>query len=196
MSSPDPSAQPSEEAKLPDSDDLAEYVVATWITTTNGPKGDRMTFFPAVRAQLVSLVAIAMREVSAQALERAAGEIPWRGRRSRGPYPSPAQRAAERGGTGGACPDTGRQVMSEREAVIASMEPLLKRAEIEGLYLHCSYQDIWYSPEELRAEHANNRMLWGAVNWTLRDPAEHTASLANAVVRARKDLDAWLARIK
>lgn len=77
--SPDPLVhpQPSEEAKLPDSDDLAEYVVATWITTTNGPKGDRMTFFPAVRAQLVSLVAIAMREVSAQALERAAKAICW-----------------------------------------------------------------------------------------------------------------------
>lgn len=85
--------------------------------------------------------------------------------------------------------------MTEREAVIEGMEPMLRKAKLEGLYLHCAYQDIWFSSDELREEQSRGSFCWGAVNWTLRDPAERTASLANAVVRARKDLDAWLARI-
>lgn len=59
-----------------------------------------------------------------------------------------------------------------REAVIESMRPLFERADREGLWFYMNYQGIWISPDELRAAHAGDRFLWGAVNWELRDPEE------------------------
>jgi hypothetical protein len=44
----------------------------------------------------------------------------------------------------------------------------------------------WYSPDQLAAENAKGRFLWGANNWQLRDPEEY-------VEQARKHLDAALA---
>ena len=57
-----------------------------------------------------------------------------------------------------------------RQAILDSLEPLLLKAEREGLWLHCDYQDLWFSPEQLRQEHAKGSFLWGPVNWELLEP--------------------------
>jgi hypothetical protein len=54
---------------------------------------------------------------------------------------------------------------------------LIDKAESECKWLHCSYQDLWFSPAQLRAENAKGSFVWGVVNWTLRDPKEKLARL-------------------
>lgn len=57
-----------------------------------------------------------------------------------------------------------------REEILKSLEPLFEKAERDGLWFFCHYQAMWFSPRELRKEHANGRLAWGPVNWVLRDP--------------------------
>lgn len=70
------------------------------------------------------------------------------------------------------------------------MEPMIQQAEREGKWLHCYYQDMWFSPEQLRGEHKKGCFRCEPVNWTLRDPqeqlaeAQRRADSANAEVRS------------
>lgn len=63
---------------------------------------------------------------------------------------------------------------------------LIDKAEAERKWLWCHYQDLWFSPSQLRAANAEGKFVWGAVNFKLRDPEERIeeanrrASLANA----------------
>tara|TARA_Y100000310_G_scaffold83131_1_gene79812 strand:+ start:4012 stop:4296 length:285 start_codon:yes stop_codon:yes gene_type:complete len=69
-----------------------------------------------------------------------------------------------------------------------SLDPLFRQARAEGLWFFCSYQQLWFSPDELAAEHENGKFLWGPVNWHLRDPAEREQQLRGAVERAGNEL--------
>jgi hypothetical protein len=62
--------------------------------------------------------------------------------------------------------------MKQRQAIVTDLAPLFQEAEATGKWFHCTYQDLWFSPAELRKEHAEGRFFWGAINWTLRDPKE------------------------
>lgn len=68
----------------------------------------------------------------------------------------------------------------------AELEAHIAKAESERKWLWCHYQDIWFSPAQLRAQIKDGKFRWGAVNWKLRDPQERIeeanrrASLANA----------------
>lgn len=55
----------------------------------------------------------------------------------------------------------------------AELEAHIAKAEAEGKWLWCHYQDIWFSPAQLRAHIKNGQFRWGAVNWKLRDPQEY-----------------------
>jgi hypothetical protein len=81
--------------------------------------------------------------------------------------------------------------MSERDAILTGLAPLFERADREGLMFHCSYQDLWFTPAELRKAHAEGRFLWGAVNWTLRSRQEREEQLQRAVYRAEDALRAF-----
>jgi len=52
------------------------------------------------------------------------------------------------------------------------LDKMFARARQERLWFHCSYQDLWFSPDELERAQADGRFRWGAVNWSLRDPKE------------------------
>ena len=67
-----------------------------------------------------------------------------------------------------------------------ALKQLIDQARHEGKWLHCTYQDLWFRPDELAAENANGRFLWGPVNWTLRDPSEHIAKLQRDI-KAKED---------
>lgn len=64
-----------------------------------------------------------------------------------------------------------------------AMQELINKAEREGKWLHCYYQDLWFSPADLRKQQAAGSFRWGPVNWTLRDPAER-------VTQAKKEAEA------
>lgn len=57
-------------------------------------------------------------------------------------------------------------------AIIQGLEPLLQEAERKGLWLVSHYQQIWFSPQQLRTHLANGKYLWGPPNWELRYPSE------------------------
>lgn len=58
-----------------------------------------------------------------------------------------------------------------------TMDDLFARAARERKFFHCAYQNLWFSPSQLRAEQAKGYFRWGAQNWTLRDPQEHIDAL-------------------
>lgn len=49
---------------------------------------------------------------------------------------------------------------------------LIDKAERDGQWLRCSYQDLVFTPQELRDENAKGRFVWGVCNWQLIDPRE------------------------
>lgn len=65
--------------------------------------------------------------------------------------------------------------MAMTDAQRQALVDLIAEAESKGLWLRCHYQDLWFSPKELRAAHADWRFWWGVVNWELRDPQELVA---------------------
>lgn len=77
---------------------------------------------------------------------------------------------------------------TEVERIKEGLAPLFVEARTKGLWFWCRYQDLWFSPDQLEAEHASGKFVWGAVNWQLRDPmerlreAERRAASANAEV--------------
>jgi hypothetical protein len=61
--------------------------------------------------------------------------------------------------------------MAAKDALIALFEQA--RAENKWFYHGGMTGPLWFSPAELEAELAAGHFLWGALNWRLRDPAEH-----------------------
>lgn len=76
-----------------------------------------------------------------------------------------------------------------REAVAAELAELIGNAKAEGKWLWCNYQDLWFSPDELAAQNANGKFLWGAVNWRLRDPAERVREAEERRDAAQREVD-------
>ncbi len=67
------------------------------------------------------------------------------------------------------------------------LEQLIQQARDEGKYLYCSYQNLWFSSDELAQSNKDDKFRWGAVNWELRDPQERIDSLVKSVRRQRKE---------
>ncbi len=67
------------------------------------------------------------------------------------------------------------------DTVRAMLKPLIQQAKDEGKWLWCSYQDLWFSPNDLECRNILGNFLWGPVNWQLRDPTEHVMELEEAV---------------
>lgn len=76
------------------------------------------------------------------------------------------------------------------------MKALFAEAEGTDLWFHCLYQDLWFSPTELRREQKNGRFRWGAVNWKLENPATHLGTLKNKCETAQREYDAFKNRLK
>jgi len=85
---------------------------------------------------------------------------------------------------------------AEREKIIEGLQPLFKEAEKKGLWFHCHYQDLLFSPAELRQAQSEGRFLWGAVNWTLVKPEERLDALEKAVDCAKADAAKFAKRMK
>ncbi len=75
------------------------------------------------------------------------------------------------------------------------LAPLFERAEREGLWFHCLYQNIWLSPAELRDYQRQGRFLWSAGNWELADPKEHIEYLRAKITEAEEALTSFQRRV-
>ena len=80
------------------------------------------------------------------------------------------------------------------QAVIVSLEPLLKEAEANDLWLYhlgSAGDEIWASPQFLRLELSHGRLLLSANHWELRNPVGYMKKLiadAHAIIREYNDL--------
>lgn len=74
------------------------------------------------------------------------------------------------------------------ETIRETLRPLLRQARDEGKWLWCGYQSLWFSPDELDAQHDRERFLWGPENWVLRDPAVRIEQLEQSIGHAKADL--------
>ncbi|MBK6639640.1 MAG: hypothetical protein IPH08_04060 [Rhodocyclaceae bacterium] len=54
---------------------------------------------------------------------------------------------------------------------------MFAEARRDGLWFRCTYQDLWFSPDDLEAAQANGRFIWSAMNWELRPPADYIAKM-------------------
>lgn len=75
------------------------------------------------------------------------------------------------------------------------MEELFQKAEREGLWFFCSYQQLWFSPSELRKAQSEGRFRWGAENWKLRDPQEAVDNLDRNIRALNTERERLLSRI-
>ena len=76
-----------------------------------------------------------------------------------------------------------------------TVQSLIDRARLEGKWLYCAYQDLWFSPDELEKELGEGRFRWGAANFTLLDPMDRVAELKQAVETAKTTRDGFMRRL-
>lgn len=74
----------------------------------------------------------------------------------------------------------------QQQVLEGRLEPMFERAKADGLWFHHNgiAGDIWFSPEELREQHAKGLFIWGPVNWRLESPFEYLRELREKQVRA------------
>ena len=75
------------------------------------------------------------------------------------------------------------------------MEPLFRSAETNNLWFHCAYQDLWFSPKDLREAQAKGTFCWGPLNWTLRSPGEHQKQLISKLESAKQAIQDFSERL-
>ena len=83
-----------------------------------------------------------------------------------------------------------------KEVTLAELEPLFEQATLERKWFRLPYYDIWFSPSELRAAHADGRFIRPAVDWELRHPIEHLQELDQAIARQQKARNEFAMRIE
>ena len=84
----------------------------------------------------------------------------------------------------------------KKQRILDSLEPLFERAEKEGLWFRSGYGGGWFSPDELRKEHENNKFLWGFKSWELRNPEEELGRLKEGITRAKDHWTDFAKRMK
>ncbi len=80
--------------------------------------------------------------------------------------------------------------------ILQELEPLFKKAVNLKLWFYCSYQGMWFSPKELREQHAKGKFIWGAVNWQLRSPLEALERIKQKIDDLQEQQSAFAVRIK
>ena len=85
--------------------------------------------------------------------------------------------------------------LKDKTEILQSLEPLFQQAEAEKKWFYCAYQDMWISPKDLRQSHSQGRLIWGPVNWALRDPSELLELHRKRTLDAQQELANLKARI-
>lgn len=90
--------------------------------------------------------------------------------------------------------NTNSAVKTARASILENLAPLFQKAEREGLWFYCSYQQLWFTPAELREQHKKGRFIWGPVNWQLRMPRERLEEAQRKADAAMAELHGVLAK--
>lgn len=82
------------------------------------------------------------------------------------------------------------------DPISISMRPLFDQARREGKWFYTSYQQIWFSPDQLEAAQRDGRFRWGPCNWELRDPMERVKAAKQAFDSAQAEYDRIKAEVE
>lgn len=85
--------------------------------------------------------------------------------------------------------------MSEQSDNQRGRDELIRDAERRGLWLRSPYQNLWFSPQELRDQNAKGSFCWGPLNFELRDPQEMVRALEREIEGKKQALDNFIARV-
>lgn len=75
------------------------------------------------------------------------------------------------------------------------LSELIESARQQDLWLHCNYQDLWFSPDELEEQNIKGKFLWSVENWTLQDPHVKLERLMENIQDAKKTYNDFRARM-
>lgn len=76
-----------------------------------------------------------------------------------------------------------------------SLTALILQARAEGKWLWVSYQDLWFTPDELARDNARGAFRWAPENFRLRDPSELLDQANWRVEAAVRERDSIMVRI-
>ena len=79
--------------------------------------------------------------------------------------------------------------------ILEELEPLFIEAIEEDLWFHCSYQDTWLSPKELKVHHKNGAYIWSVENWKLLDPQIKIKHLEEEIEKSKLELCKFKERV-
>lgn len=68
--------------------------------------------------------------------------------------------------------------MNCRDEGFDTKEAMIAEAKRRDCMLHCGYQDMWFTPEQLKAEHAKGSFRWGSCNFEFVSMRDYLAELA------------------
>ena len=85
--------------------------------------------------------------------------------------------------------------MNKKEEILKSLEPLFEKAKKEKLFFFCYYQNLWFTPKELRQHHKEGTFIWEKANWELRNPKEETIRLKRLILNLEMKLKEWESKI-
>lgn len=78
---------------------------------------------------------------------------------------------------------------------IKSLEPLFDKAKKEGLWFFCDYQCLWFTPLELKECLKKGEFVWGAENWSLRNPQEKLKQIENRERAIQQEKKEFLSKL-
>lgn len=77
-----------------------------------------------------------------------------------------------------------------RTQVEIALEPLIAQADRDGMLLVTGYQNLAFTPDELRRANAEGKFRWGPDNWRLVSRADWLKGYEDAITRATAERDA------
>ena len=80
--------------------------------------------------------------------------------------------------------------------VFPLLVPLIDEARRQKKWLWCSYQDMWFTPDELEDHNRQGRFRWDPGNFRLRDPMEKLAALDREIASLSAERNKMLLRIR
>lgn len=83
-----------------------------------------------------------------------------------------------------------------KQEIIDDLQLMFEEAEDKGMWFFCAYQQLWFTPTELRQYQSEGHFRWGVQNWQLRDPSERKSQLVAKIAVANDELGAFRVRMK
>lgn len=76
--------------------------------------------------------------------------------------------------------------MDNKKTIIDALEIMILEAEKNGQWLESTYQNILFTPKELRQSLSDGKFVWGPVNWRSVDPNKYLKNEEKEIEKIRE----------